>query len=589
VPAEAVTADAVSRPIPRVLVRSILIVAALAALSIVHVRATGLFDIADVYLLEQDGLVLVLLCAGLFALSRLPLAAETRLCDRLSDPALGQIVLWSCIASVLVVATAGWSLVLQRYPLSLDEFWALFDTRIFARGLLAAPVPEAWRPLAAALQPVWRLEVVGDTVWGSTYLPVNAALRAAFGAVGAEDLASAAWAVLACLMTWRLARRFWPDRQDAAVVAVLLLATSSQLLFTAMTPYAMSAHLALNMAWLVLFLEDRPWTRVAAVAVGLLACGLHQLIFHPLFVAPFVLELWLARRWRAAAFYTVSYALIGGFWTLYWSLLLDVVHAHAAIAGEAGAGFWLVRVTQLLQDFDPLGAGTVAKNLLRFIAWQHPLALPLLLAALPGAALAKGPLRPLVWGAVLTLLVVFVLMPEQGLGFGYRYLHGFLGGLALVGAQGWIRLTDPTGDGRPLAVRTAFVAATAVAVLVLLPLHAWQSWTLARPYIRASAAIAGSRADVVLVEHTGMRHGLDLVRNDPFLANRPKVMSLYRVETETLRQLCRGGTVALFDRRDGYRLGVPALEQSPGPYAARIRALLADPSVCRPAPAFAAP
>ena len=73
------------------------------------------------------------------------------------------------------------------------------------------------------------------------------------------------------------------------VVAAVLLATSSQFLLTAMTPYSMTAHLALNLAWLWLFLRGGVVGHSLAIAVGALACGLHQLVFHPLFVAPFAL------------------------------------------------------------------------------------------------------------------------------------------------------------------------------------------------------------------------------------------------------------------------------------------------------------
>ena len=37
-----------------------------------------------------------------------------------------------------------------------------------------------------------------------------------------------------------------------------------------------------------------------AIAVGAVACGLHQIVFHPLFVAPFILHLWFHKR-RALA------------------------------------------------------------------------------------------------------------------------------------------------------------------------------------------------------------------------------------------------------------------------------------------------
>jgi len=47
----------------------------------------------------------------------------------------------------------------------------------------------------------------------------------------------------------------------------------------------------------------------------------------------------------------------------------------------------------------------------------------------------------LVAGLVLTLLAMFMLLPYQGHGWGYRYLHGLIGSAALLGGYGWITLT----------------------------------------------------------------------------------------------------------------------------------------------------
>lgn len=556
--------------------RAIILIATLAVLGIVHIQLTRRFSIAEVFLI-QDAPALALIGALLLALPWLPTGREAGLAAWLPRPGTARMVGWGAVLLALAAGTLGWSLVFSRYPLSLDEFWARFDTQIFARGAIMAPLPEAWRALGGALQPMWRLETVGDSHWASTYLPVNAALRALFSLAHAEALASAAWAALACACTWSVARKLWPERPDASVVAVVLMAASSQVLVTAMTPYAMSAHLALNMAWLVLFLDDRPWARLGAVAVGFLACGLHQLVFHPLFVAPFILELWLTRRWKAAALYTGAYAVICLFWTLYWAMAMGAAHAQPASASGAGAAFFVSRVEQLFYDFDPLGFGLMAKNLLRLIAWQHPLFLPLVLAALPGAAVSKGPLRPLVWGVALTLVAMFILLPAQGMGWGYRYVHGLLGGLALLGAQGWLRLTE---RGEPV-LRSAFAITTAVALFVLLPLHLWQAHAYVSPYAHADAAIHGADADVVIVDPTGLRYGIDLVRNDPFLEQRPKVLDLEHLDEAAIARLCASGSVALFEEADGRAVGVPLLDEPRSADAVRLRAVLADPAVCR--------
>jgi hypothetical protein len=427
---------------------------------------------------------------------------------------------------------------------------------------------------------MWRMEVEGNTHWASLYLPINAAGRALLGAVGAEGLASPLWAAAGCAATFGVARRLWPDRREAAAVALVLLATSAQLLVTAMTPYAMSAHFGLNMVWLWLFLRGRPWAHAAAAGVGFAACGIHQLIFHPLFVAPFVVELWLARRWRPALFYTLSYAAIGLFWIDYWSLVLGSVGVAPGPAHGVGQGYFLGRVTDLIRNFDPAGLGLMGENLLRFVLWQNPLMVPLTLLAVPLAARTSGPLRPLLAGVVLTLVAMTVLLPWQGHGWGYRYLHGLLGSVALLAGGGWValRAADHEHTWRDGAAAVALSGVFSVALL--LPLRSWQAHDFVAPYVRAYAGIRGSGAEVVLVDPVGLWFGEDLVRNDPFLQDGPKVMAVGALSTAQLERLCATHGLALFDQRHGRAAGIPGVPDIRTPADQRRLDLLDSPG-CR--------
>src|SRR5205085_3774408 len=92
-------------------------------------------------------------------------------------------MVWAAAVAVAAAGVAGAGVVFEHYNLSLDEFLADFDAAILCRGLMMAPLPEAWRPFATALQPIYMLETPGHTLWASSYLPVNAMLRAAAGAI----------------------------------------------------------------------------------------------------------------------------------------------------------------------------------------------------------------------------------------------------------------------------------------------------------------------------------------------------------------------------------------------------------------------
>ena len=72
----------------------------------------------------------------------------------------------------------------------------------------------------------------------------------------------------------------------------------------------MSAHLAFNLIWLWCFLRGDRKGDAGAIIAGFIATGLHQLLFHPLFVAPFLAHLWLTGERRRAIVYAFAYLAI---------------------------------------------------------------------------------------------------------------------------------------------------------------------------------------------------------------------------------------------------------------------------------------
>ncbi|MGH7023728.1 MAG: hypothetical protein ACREEB_09070, partial [Caulobacteraceae bacterium] len=291
---------------------------------------------ADRFLRDDDIWLLAGVTAAMLAL---PLAwAPARvLARRLKGTVPPKVVVASAAVLVAAVAWAGASLVFGGYPLSRDEDMVGFGASILAHGQVWAPLAPGWRAFAAALEPEFVRFSAGAAFWRPAYLPGNAALLALARGAGLARLLNPALAAVSVLAVFAIARRLWPDRPGRALVAALLLATSSQLLITAMTPYAMTAQLAFNLAWLWLYLRGGRAGHAGALAVGFVATGLHQLVFHPLFVAPFVLQLWLDRRWRMAALYTLAYAAICLFWLDFAPLTLAAAGGAAPVGGVGGA------------------------------------------------------------------------------------------------------------------------------------------------------------------------------------------------------------------------------------------------------------
>ena len=484
----------------------------------------------------------------------------------------------------IAVCLTGWLgsyRVFGGQPLSADEAMALFDAQIFRHGALIAPLPRQWRPFDFAMAPSFQIFLRSGAGWSSSYYPVNAMLHAAMDSAGLRAATGGALAALSVALIYRLARRLWPETSTAGLVAVLLLASSSQLLLTAMTAYAMSAHLALNLLWLNLFLARGRLSQVLALLTAAAATGLHQLAFHPLFAAPFVLQLWLDRRVGRAVFHTVGYLALAGLWPHYWDLALG--SAHLTRPHDAATVLDPARIAwSQLESLSPHALQWQLENLCRAASWQNPLTLALFLVGAPLAVRAGGVERGLVGGIVLTLGLVTVIIPYQGHGWGYRYLHGLLGSVVLIAVRGATAVW-PRAAGRGLA-RGALpmtIACGVICALVLIPIRMEQAWRFSVPYVRAEAVIAHSGADVVLVNSDGLAFGDDLVRNDPWLRNRPVVMSALALPPALITRACGLGHVAVFDRTAGQALGIlpqPLAEASSreGERSASLSRLQAD-------------
>jgi hypothetical protein len=532
-----------------------------------------------IFFWDEDAPVLALCVALTAALGAWPLTAPAARLERLARPAL-----WPAIMALacFVVGVLGARLIFSGYVLAQDEFLANFDAQVFAGGRLYAHVPPAWADYAGALQPIYMLPLP-HTLWASGYLPVNAAMRGLASLVGAESLLNPALSAFSIIAVWGVARRLWPERPGTALVAAALLGTSPQLIITSMTAYAMPAHLAFNLAWLWLFLRGGRLGHAGALVVGFLAAGLHQLFFHPLFAAPFVLQLWLDRRWRLAALYTGAYALIGLFWLAWWPVTVRL----AGVASVAGPGgqvgvWWIWRIASSLSlridNFVQMG-----EALVRFVSWQNPLAAPLAAAGAVAALRLGGTLRSLALGLIATVAVM-LLLPSPTHGWGYRYLHGLLGSVALLAAGSWTGLADRLTAGQRSAAGAGLAVACAVSLLVFTPLRAWQAWAYVRPYAAADRAIARSNADVVVIDHLGRRF-FDLGtlnRNEPFLDAGPKVMALAFLSADQIRGLCSTKKVELFDGDTARRFGIDLAPIAAPAEVLDRRALMAELGCNRP-------
>lgn len=430
-----------------------------------------------------------------------------------------------------IVAFAGHYFILSGYDLSRDEQMATFDAQVFAQGQLVAPLSGIWRDHAETLNTMFMYPTIQTAGWISAYLPLNALLRTLFGFVGDPALSGPVMLLLGAFALWKCARRIWPADHEAAVVGLLLYLGSGQILFNGMTAYAMPAHLALNLCWLWLFLRRTLCTDVAALAVGFVAVGLHQPVMHPMFAAPILFLLVIERDWRRAAVYLLGYAAIGAFWAWWPNAMWALVEADAVAPKEQGIDY-LSRLVLTVTQGDGLRIANMVANILRFFAWQHLLLLPLLPLGLMIAR--KDRLAgALTAGILLTIAVMLVILPYQGHGFGYRYLHGLIGNAILLAVYGWTALGDAQARWRPLLMRT-----TAAGLVIILPLQAWMAHSFYAPSAQVSQRLSAIDADYVVIGAGDAPFAADLVINSPFLVERPTRLLREAMTPAALRAVC---------------------------------------------------
>ncbi|CAN5130452.1 hypothetical protein BH10PSE12_BH10PSE12_12460 [soil metagenome] len=518
--------------------------------------ATGR-QVGHVLFLDQDFPVLLSVILGLVLLSSLAGGGRD---IRLPAPSLriiGPLVLLAALWS-----WAGHYLIFQDYALSRDEEAAEFASAYMRDGLIARPIPLEWLDYRRAIISEFFSPYGADRYWTSAYLPVNSAIRAAFWHLGDPNIAGPALLALGLLALWRVALRLFPDRPDAVWVVLLMALTSAQLSVTAMTPYAMTGHFALNMVWLALLLRGGWAGHVGAGMVALVAAGLHQWHFPLIFIAPFLLWMLLGRRWSALAFHLLVMGLVIGLWAKAWpAFLLGQLGPPVDIRPSAGVGDKVGSLFRRLSDkWQPLF------NLTRFVAWNNILLIPL--AILGGSAMhwrdairGRSIVLPLGMGCAMGCALALY----QGYGWGFRYMHGFIGPFCLLAGFGWIRLGSLSMRPVLLVVGLSLVSGA----FLTLRAHDYSA-----PYAAAHRLIHQSDADVVLVDARGGIFATDLVRGEHGDLGRPMVMNLAMLTPVKLDALCARYRVALFDRTAFLRLKVRRARFNDGPVSL-LRAHLA--------------
>lgn len=505
--------------------------------------------ITHMFLIRQD-IMITLVLAVLFVVVS-PFASRYR-GERALRTLEPRLVGLAALA-VFIVCLIGFQAILSGRDFSRDEQMAIFDARTFAAGHWVGSIPDAWLGFRSALNTVFMDPGLTGATWASDYRPVNSMLHALGALLGYAHIVGPLFGALGLWATWRCARLLWPDRVDGEAITVTLvtLLLSAQFLLNAMTAYAMAPLLALNMVWLLLVWRGGKADHAGALGIGFLATGLHQLLYHPLFAFPVAAMFFFQRRWGLAALYALAYPAFILFWEAFSGMRAD----WAGIAPVAGgvtapalgvAGGLLDQAKELAAGFGLDSFSIQAANLVRLLSWQHLLFLPLLIAGGVRAWRTRDTrLVTLVAIVVLTVAVKLVLRPDQGHGWGYRYLHGALGAMCLLCGAGWIELRE-----HGLAQARGFVVLSLLTLATIIPLRLYQAHEFSGAFARPALAAARSGADAVIVDNLAAPFAQDIVINDPFVRNRPVMLLASQVTPTLIATLCTSRRIATVDRAD---------------------------------------
>jgi hypothetical protein len=508
-----------------------------------------------------------LVVAGLFAAAILiavrfarpdgrPFVAPASLCSA-RTPALLAV-------AVLFIAVAGERIVFHGYLFADDEFASRFQSLIFAHGQRVAHVDAAWCALMPALRPS-AIQIANDCTWGLGFLPLHALIQAPFVALGI------AWAGVplvsaACVaLVWSVARKVWPDEPTRALLSALFLATSTQVLFMSMSNFAMPTHLLFALAWLRLYVNGRRWSDFALPWVGALALGVHSPFPHILFVLPFILRYLRQRRLAQFGYVALAYAIGLAFWNAYLTLGLRTNSAVLAATFDASNAVAVLNVPRhIFSALTGLFAFSTSLHLSLLATWNSPLVLLLAVAAVVSWRELDSFGRDLVLSLGVAIVARLFSPTTQGEGWGYRYVYANLGNLVLLGAVGASVMARAVGSRTTWRMVAASVG---VFALVQLPLRVSGVNRVVGPYRDGYAWLTSLPYDAVVYPSEMVLWGRQLVRNDPFLRNRPKIVEALSL-TDSARARLRADTakVRFITRAELRAHGLPRGLLAIGPF-----------------------
>ncbi len=428
--------------------------------------------------------------------------------------------LLSVAAAFVVLLCAGTLFVYHNHPLSMDEYAEYLQSQAFAAGKLSGNFPVA---LMDWLVPTgfqnYFISVSKSTgAVASGYWPSFALLLAPFSALGMPWACNPVISALTLLVSYKLAFKIFGDR-DAAALVVLLTVASPEFLVNGISYYSMPAHLLANAVYALLLIDPTRRKALLAGIVGSIALTLHNPFPHLLFAVPWIL--WVASRPHGTRLF---FCLIAGYVPLcllfgvgwFW-FTIDLRHSGAPVSIGGASFLDSLKTLSVFSLPDATILRARAVGLAKIWVWAAP---GMMILAFAGAwkGWSHPALRTLTISALLTFFGYFIVPVDQGHGWGYRYFHSawivlpMLAAGALARTSAWRRTSMFEDQGA-----RAFVICCAVLMLAIgVTYRAVQVRDFMTFDLAQLPAYRGTEHRVEII-NANFFYAADLVQNDPWL------------------------------------------------------------------------
>jgi hypothetical protein len=418
---------------------------------------------------------------------------------------LGEHALWIACASVAVFAL-GTIVVYHDYPLSMDEYAAVFQAKIFASGHLTAQLPPNYIDWLVVRGFNGEFLIAsGETGRAiEEYWPGFALLLAPFEFIRLPYLCNALLAGLALFLIHWITRQITQDKR-AAGWALLFAMASGAFVADAISYYSMQAHMTANLLFAALLLQPSRYRAFGAGLIGSLALILHNPVPHTFFAIPWLIAVAVNRKQRR-----YLPALILGYLPglcMGWAWL-----ALQAVIGSAAHHLSLGSVVHGVFTWPTAAVLNIrTASLVKVWIWAVPC---LFVFAAVGCFRHRKDLRVrlLAASAILTFVGYLFVAFDQGHGWGYRYFHSAWGVIPILAA---CAMTDRSEANQPLVSFAGAVAVLSLGLLIPFQMHQIEGFISAHLAQLGRARRPGN--NIYFIHPRGGFYVADMVQIDPQL------------------------------------------------------------------------